>query len=152
MPFAALLPCGLAGKESACNAGDLGSIPGLGRSPGGGNGSPLQCSGLENPMDCRVHGVAQGRTRLRGFHSLPFAAARFALAFCPGPLPREAAAALSLIPTPLRFVPEFCTCVPVFRALLFDLSWSLHKGSEGAQSDGPSLRTRPAVCCPQPGS
>ena len=44
-------PCGSAGKESACNAGDLGSIPGLGRSPGGGKGCPLQYSGLENSMD-----------------------------------------------------------------------------------------------------
>ena len=44
-------PCGPAGKESACSAGDLGSVPGLGRSPGGGPGSPLQCSCLENPMD-----------------------------------------------------------------------------------------------------
>ena len=41
-------PCGSAGKESACNAGDLGSIPGLGRSPGEGKGYPLQYSGLEN--------------------------------------------------------------------------------------------------------
>ena len=39
------------GKESACNVGDLGSIPGLGRSPGGGDGKPLQYSCLENPMD-----------------------------------------------------------------------------------------------------
>ena len=44
-------PCGSAGKESACNAGDLGSIPGLGRSPGEGNGNPLQYPCLENPMD-----------------------------------------------------------------------------------------------------
>jgi len=44
-------PCDLAGKESTCNAGDLGSIPGLGRSPGEGNGNPLQYSCLENPMD-----------------------------------------------------------------------------------------------------
>ena len=44
-------PGGSEGKESACNAGDLGSIPGLGRSPGEGNGNPLQCSCLENPMD-----------------------------------------------------------------------------------------------------
>ena len=44
-------PCGSAGKESACNAGDLGSIPGLGRSPREGKGYPLQYSGLENPMD-----------------------------------------------------------------------------------------------------
>ena len=45
------LPCDSAGKESACNAGDLGSIPGLGRSPGEGNDNPLQYSCLENPMD-----------------------------------------------------------------------------------------------------
>ena len=51
------LPCGSAGKESACSVGDLDSIPGLGRSPGEGKGSPLQYSGLENPMDCIVHGV-----------------------------------------------------------------------------------------------
>ena len=44
-------PCGSAGKESGCNAGDLGSIPGLGRSPGKGKGYPLQYSGLENSMD-----------------------------------------------------------------------------------------------------
>ena len=53
-----------AGKESACNAGDLGSIPGLGRSPGERNGYPLQYSGLENPMDCIVHGVTKSQTRL----------------------------------------------------------------------------------------
>ena len=52
-------PCGSAGKESACNVGDLGSIPGLGRSPGKGNGYPLQYSGLENSMDSTVHGVAR---------------------------------------------------------------------------------------------
>ena len=46
-------------KESACNVGDLGLIPGLGRSPGQGNGYPLQCSGLESFMDCIVHGVAK---------------------------------------------------------------------------------------------
>ena len=44
-------PGGSADKESACNVGDLGSIPGLGRSPGEGNSYPLQCSGLENSMD-----------------------------------------------------------------------------------------------------
>ena len=49
-------PCGSASKESACNAEDLGSIPGLGRSPGEGNSSSLQYSGLENSMDCIVHG------------------------------------------------------------------------------------------------
>jgi len=51
-------PGGLAGKDSTCSAGDLGSIPGLGRSPGEGKGYPLQYSGLENSMDSIVHGVA----------------------------------------------------------------------------------------------
>ena len=50
-------PCGSAGKESACNAGDLGSIPGLGRSPGEGKGYPLQYSGLEKSMGSTVHVV-----------------------------------------------------------------------------------------------
>ena len=55
-------PGGSAGKESTCNAGDLGSISGLGRSPGEGKGYPLQYSGLESSMDCTVHGVAKSRT------------------------------------------------------------------------------------------
>ena len=55
-------PCGPAGKESVCNAGDLGSIPGLGRSPGEGKGYPLQYSSLENSMDCIVHGIAKSQT------------------------------------------------------------------------------------------
>ena len=46
-------------KESTCNAGDLGSIPGLGRCPGEGEGYPLQYFGMENSMDCIVHGVAE---------------------------------------------------------------------------------------------
>ena len=65
------LPRWLSGKESACNAGDAGdtgSIPGSGRSPGGGNGNPLQYSCLENPIDrgawwVTVHGVAKSQTR-----------------------------------------------------------------------------------------
>ena len=61
-------PGSSAGKESACNAGDLGSIPGLGRSPGEGEGYPLQYSGLENSMDCIVHGFAKSWTRLSDFH------------------------------------------------------------------------------------
>ena len=59
---------GSAGKESTCNAGDLGSIPGLGRSPGGGKGYPLQYSGLENSMDCIDHGVTKSQTQLSNFH------------------------------------------------------------------------------------
>ena len=60
--------CGSAGKESACNAGDLGSIPGLGRSPGEGKGYSLQYSGLENSMDRIVHGITKSRTRLSDYH------------------------------------------------------------------------------------
>ena len=61
-------PGGSDGKELACNAGDVGSIPGLGRSPGGGNGCPLQYSCLEESMDrgawwATVHGVAKSQTR-----------------------------------------------------------------------------------------
>ena len=61
-------PCGSSGKAFPCNAGDLGSIPGLGRSPGEGKSYPLQCSGLENSVDYIVHGVAKSRTRLSDFH------------------------------------------------------------------------------------
>ena len=52
-------PCVSAGKESTCNVGDLGLIPGLGRSPGEGKGYPLHYAGLENSMDCIVHGVTK---------------------------------------------------------------------------------------------
>ena len=61
-------PCGSAGKESTRNAGDLGSIPGLGRSPGEGSIYPHQHSGLENSMHCIVHGVTKIRTRLSDSH------------------------------------------------------------------------------------
>ena len=69
------LPGGSEGKASACNAGDQGSIPGLGRSPGEGNGNPLQYSCLENPMyggawEATVHGVSKCRTRLSDFTSM----------------------------------------------------------------------------------
>ena len=63
-------PGGSDGKESTCNAGDPGSIPGLGGSPGEGNGNPLQYSCLENPMDrgawqATVHGVAKSQAQLK---------------------------------------------------------------------------------------
>ena len=67
-------PGGSAGRESACNAGDLGLIPGLGRSLGEGKGYPLQYSGLENSRDYIVHGVEKSWTRLSDFH--------FHLCFC----------------------------------------------------------------------
>ena len=57
-------PCGSAGEESACSVGDLGSTPGLGRSPGEGKGYPLQYSVPETLMDCTVHGVTKSQTRL----------------------------------------------------------------------------------------
>ena len=67
-------PHASAGKESTCNVGDLGSIPGLGRSPGEGNGYPLHYSCLENPMDrgawqAIVHGVAKSQTQLSKYHT-----------------------------------------------------------------------------------
>ena len=61
-------PGGSAGKESAFNAGDLGSIPGLGRSPGEENSYLLQYSALENSMDCIVRWVTKSQTRLSDFH------------------------------------------------------------------------------------
>ena len=71
-------PCSSNGEESACEARDLGFIPGLGSSPGEGNGNPLQYSCLENSMDgeawwVTVHGVAKSRTRLSNFpFTFPF--------------------------------------------------------------------------------
>ena len=72
-----LFPGGSEVKASACNAGDVGLIPGLGRSPGEENGNPFQYSCLENPMDggawrATVRGVAKSRTRLSDFTSLHF--------------------------------------------------------------------------------
>ena len=67
-PVSLGFPCGSAGKEFACKVGDLGSILGLGRSPGEGKGYPLQYSGLENSMDSRAHGVANSWTQLSDFH------------------------------------------------------------------------------------
>ena len=58
-------PCGSVGKESACNAGGLGSSSGLGQSPEEGKGYPFQYSGLENSMDCVVHAVTKSCTRLK---------------------------------------------------------------------------------------
>ena len=71
-------------KASACNVGDPGSIPGLERSPGEGNGNPLQYSCLENPMDggawwATVHRVTKSRTRLSDFNHLLFLGSRVCL-------------------------------------------------------------------------
>ena len=69
MLFSRGIPCGSDDKESACNVGDLGLIPGLGKSPGEGNGNPLQYSCLENSMDrgawrAAGSGVTKSRTQL----------------------------------------------------------------------------------------
>ena len=63
-------PCGSVGKVSISNAGDLGLMPGLGRSCGEGKGYPLQHPGPEESMYCIVHGVTKSQTRLSDFHSL----------------------------------------------------------------------------------
>ena len=60
-------PCGSVGKESTCNAGDLGSLPGLERFPGEGQGYPLQYSVLKNSMNYWIHGVTKNRTQLSDF-------------------------------------------------------------------------------------
>ena len=67
-PYIRGFPGGSAGKESTCTVGDLGSIPGLGRSPGEGNDYPFQYSGLENSINCIVHGVTKSWTQLSDFH------------------------------------------------------------------------------------
>ena len=67
-----LFSCRSAGKESACNVRVLGSIPGLGRYSGEGKDYSLQYSGLENSMDCTVHGVTMNQTQLSDFHFTAF--------------------------------------------------------------------------------
>ena len=62
-------PCGSTGKESACNGGDLRLSPELGRSPGEGKDYPLQYSGLENSVDCIVHGVTKSWEQLSDLHT-----------------------------------------------------------------------------------
>jgi len=75
-------PCGSADKESACNVGDLGLIPGLGRSPGEGKGYPPQYSGLENSMDCIVHGVTKSQTQLSNVSLLTISIRRYLSVRC----------------------------------------------------------------------
>ena len=68
LPQTTGFPYGSAGKESTCNVEDLGSTPGLGRSPGEAKGYPLQYSYLENSMDYTVHRVTNSWTQLSDFH------------------------------------------------------------------------------------
>ena len=91
-------PGGSEDKASACNAGDPGSIPGLGRSPGEGNGNPLQYSCLEYPMDRRawwatVHRVAKSRTQLSYF-------TYYLLFHCKGPFLKPALNCFLILPIP----------------------------------------------------
>ena len=77
----------LSRKESNCNEGDLGSIPGLGRFPGGGPSNQLQYSHLKNSMDrgawqAIVHGVAKSRTQLSDFHFLSLRTILFQFLIC----------------------------------------------------------------------
>ena len=74
-------PGSSAGKESTCNVGDLGSIPGLGRSPGEGYCYSLQYSGLEKCMDCMDYGVTKSLTRLSHFHFQRISAAQDGAAY-----------------------------------------------------------------------
>ena len=77
--FYMVFPHGSAVKESVCNVGDLGSIPGLEGSPGEGNSYSLKYSGLENSMDCIVHEVKKSWTRLSDFHTFTVALHDFPL-------------------------------------------------------------------------
>ena len=83
-------PGGSAGKESTCNAGDLGLISGWGRSPREGKGYPLQYSGLENTMAWIVHGVTKSQTQLSDFHFHSFAYYRSILICYPTSTPTPA--------------------------------------------------------------
>ena len=103
-----LVAGGSAGKESACNAGDLGLIPGLGRSPGEGKGYPLQCSGLENSVDCiSSWGNKVGHNWATFTHLLTFLAAMIRLA------------PLKLLPWP----PRNAMSCPQILSILAELEW-----------------------------
>ena len=130
-------PCGSAGKESACNVGDLGSIPGLGRSPGEGKGYPLQYSGLENSMDCIVHGVTKSWTRLSDFH--------FAIRYC---------AVIAYTAPPFSLVAQSCPTLcdpmdcstpglPVHHQLLESTQTRVHWVSDAIQPSHPLLSPSP---------
>ena len=98
------------GKESACNAEDPSSIPGLGRSPGEGNGYPLQYSGLENSMDCLVHGLTKSRTWLSDFHFIRRLWGMYELGFAK-PLEQLLAHGKNNLMLVAQFCPALCTSV-----------------------------------------
>ena len=88
--------CGSAAKESACNVGDLVLIPGWGRSPGEGKSYPLQYSGLENFMDCTVHGYNWTRLRYLHFHFTFIPSSTVAVSIC---IPTNSARAFPFLHT-----------------------------------------------------
>ena len=123
--FSSLGPCGSAGKESAYNAGDLGLIPELGRSSGGGKGYPLQYSGLENVMDCIVsQRVSQSRTRLSDLH-FSWQVVEGSTHFLPSPppLPRSLKIPAPSFSLPGFHQPDFQVFVCFFPSFIFSQGW-----------------------------
>ena len=122
-------PCGSAGKESTCNAGDLGLIPGLGRSPGEGKDCPLQCSGLENSIDWIDNGVAKNWTWLSNFHFL-----------LPGTMPTSGVGAAPSLLSPRALAPPGGQTGDPYQGIWWGwwhwddrLSWALWTGSASGE-------------------
>ena len=131
---------GSAGEESACSAGDLGLLPGLGRAPGEGKGYPLRYSGLENPMDCIGLGVAKSWTRPRDFHFHSTVLILFS-AFIPGsPSPTLSTNLLFTSESPLLSLSRFHVSVQFSRSVVLD-SLQPHEPQH----------TRPPCPSPSPG-
>ena len=120
------LPCGSVGKESTCNTADLGSIPGLGRSPGKGKDYPLQYSGLENSMSCIVHGVE----KRHNWATFTFASLLFLmlfLQFSASKWNHYPLAWILLVPFACRSVgDEFCQFLLICNSSFITLNMSLH--------------------------
>ena len=136
MPLHSLgFPCGSAGKESACNAGDLGLIPELGRSPGEEKGYPLQYSGLENSMDYIVHGVPKSQIQLSNFHYYHY------IAWSSYPVVGEASPriSLSLTPTSVKQAQmaqsRFSVSCPLLRSCSLSRTFRLGNFSESQFPD-----------------
>ena len=122
-----------AGKESACTAGDPGSIPGWGNSPGEGTGYPVQCSCLENPRDrgvwcTAVYGVAQGRTQLAMWETWVQSLG------WEDPSEKERATHFSILAWRIPWCPQPCSRPPLTHASTRD-SWTL-MGKSGSVSYG----------------